>query len=109
MLNTMSPADAASVRTRSGAGALLLSAGPATPRDRAEMAAARWTAAAPVVAVLRPQARCEAALIGTNAQAAAKAAIANQQSTSQKYAHPTTRPAAFGGGALGPHSARDPV
>jgi hypothetical protein len=32
-----------------------------------------------------------------------------QQPTCKQYAHTMTRIAAFGGGALGPHPARDPV
>lgn len=94
---------------RKGA-SLLWDSVPAGPRYRAnEKAAVRTTAAEAAVACLRPQASTGALLIGTSAHVADQAKPASQQPTSKKYAHTMTRIAAFGGGALGPHPARDPV
>jgi hypothetical protein len=50
----------------------------------------------------------ERALLGDANHAAGQAKVALQQRTSQKYAR-TTRIAAAGGGAVGPHQAWDPV
>jgi hypothetical protein len=98
-------------RARSGLGASLpLHLGLAVRRDRAqEMATARTAAAAPAVTCLRPQTLSGAALFGKNASPASEAKFASPQPTSQQYAHKTTRIAATGGGAMGPHPARDPV
>ncbi len=111
MLTITTPASAASACARLGTGALLPWTDPATPRDRvAKKAAARGTAAAPVVSVLRPRTSGEAFFFaGTSAHAAQLAVSVTQQPTSQKYAHTMTRIAALGGGAWGPHPARDPV
>ena len=62
-----------------------------------------------IVARLRPQASTGAVFLGISAHVAGQAKSASQQPTSQKYAYTMTRIAAFGGGALGPHPARDPV
>jgi hypothetical protein len=98
-------------RVRLNEGALLpWSIGSAVPRDRApEKAAAELAAAESAVTCLRPQARGGAGFSGSSALAAGQAQFALQQPTSQKYAHKTTRIAPNGGGALGPHPARDPV
>jgi hypothetical protein len=50
----------------------------------------------------------ERAVFGNATHAAGQATLASQPRTSQKYAR-TTRIAAAGGGALGPHQAWDPV
>jgi len=82
----------------------------AVPRDRAsEMAAGRRSVAESAAVVLRPQARNGAIRLGAFDTAAAQAKSALRQSTSQKFAHPMTRIAVLGGGAMGPHPARDPV
>jgi len=57
----------------------------------------------------RPQARNAAFLLGHDAQAAGQAEFARQQRTSNDTYAYLTRIAAFGGGAWGPHPARDPV
>ena len=109
MLNVMTPAEAASAHARIGMGASFSWASPATPRDRAaEAAVARTASAGPIVVGPRPRALREAAISGTsNAVQQAKSAL--QQPTSQQYTYKTTRFAALGGGAVGPHAARDPV
>jgi len=82
----------------------------AVPRDRAsETAAARRSAADSAVMGLRPQARNGVVRLGAIDTATAQAKSALQQPTSQKFAHPKARIAALGGGAMGPHPARDPV
>ena len=109
MLSLITQVDGAPARARFRMGALLQwTSTPAAPRDRAsEMAAAPRAAAESAVTCLRPQTRIGA--VGANAHVAAQAKSANQQPTSQKFAYPTTLIAAVGGGARGPHSARDPV
>ena len=83
---------------------------PAGPRYRAnEKAAVGTTAAEAAVTCLRPQASTGSVRTATSAHAADQAKSPQQQPTSKKYAHTMTRIAAFGGGALGPHPARDPV
>jgi hypothetical protein len=80
------------------------------PRDRApKTAAAELAAAESAVSNLRPQAPGGAGLFGSSALAANQAKFALGQPTSQQYAHKTTRIAPIGGGAMGPHPARDPV
>jgi hypothetical protein len=109
MLSLISPADVTPVRARSRTGAALLGGCPAETRLRViEMAAVRTAAADEVFARPRPQASTGATLFGNATHAAGQADSARQQRTSKKYAH-TTRIAAAGGGALGPHPARDPV
>jgi hypothetical protein len=70
---------------------------------------ANTAATGPVVAGLRPQASASAVSFGNAAHAAGQAKSALQQRTSQKKYARTTRIAALGGGAMGPHPARDPV
>ena len=74
-----------------------------------EKAAVGTTAAEAAVVCLRPQASTGAVRTATSAHVADQAKSTSQQPTSKKYAHTMTRIAAFGGGALGPHPARDPV
>jgi hypothetical protein len=98
-------------RVRLDVGASLPSqAGSLVPCDRApRKAAAERAAAESAVSYLRPQAPDGIRLFGSSALAADQAQFALGQPTSQKYAHKTTRIAPNGGGALGPHPARDPV
>ncbi len=114
MLSHIWLADAAPARALSRTGASFVGGCTAVPRERAiEMAPARMdiasnTAAAMVIARLRPQASSGSVLFGDATHAAGQAKVALQQRTSKKYAR-TTRIAAAGGGALGPHQAWDPV
>ena len=110
MLSLISPIEAAMPeRARSRRGALLFGGCAAVPRVRLlETAAARTAAADVDLARPRPQASPESVFFGSATHAAGQANSARQQRTSQKYAH-TTRVAAAGGGAMGPHPARDPV
>jgi hypothetical protein len=110
MLSHIYLADAAMpARALSRTGASFAGGCTAVPRERAiETAGARRAAAAPVVAGLRPRASASN-LIGTSTHAAGQAKVALQQRTSQKKYARTTRIAALGGGALGPHPAWDPV
>jgi hypothetical protein len=110
MLSSISPADAAMpahARFRMGAS---LSGGCAAVslERRAEEAVTRTAAAEAAFAGLSPQPSTGRSLFGNATHAAGQVNSAWQQPTSQKYAH-TTRIAAAGGGALGPHPARDPV
>ena len=115
MLSHIWLADAAPARVLSLTGASFVGGCTAVPRERAiEMApdrtdAASKTAAATVIALLRPQASAGTVLFGNATHAAGQAKVALQQRTSQKKYARTTRIAALGGGALGPHPARDPV
>jgi hypothetical protein len=111
MLSLISPANVTPVRARSRTGAAFQGGCPAETRLRViEMAAVRTAAADEVFARPRPrlQASTGATLFGNATHAAGQADSARQQRTSKKYTH-TTRIAAAGGGALGPHPARDPV
>jgi hypothetical protein len=110
MLSLISQADAAMpARARFRMGASLSGGCAATPRERAmETAVARSAAAEAVFAGLRPQPSAGPVLFGNATHEAGQVSPAWQQRNSQKYAH-TTRIAAAGGGALGPHPARDPV
>jgi hypothetical protein len=110
MLSFISPTDAAMpARARFRMGASLFGGCAAVPRERAlETAVARTAAAEVVFAGLRPEPSAGPVLLGNATHAAGQVSPAWQQRTSQKYAH-TTRIAAAGGGALGPHPARDPV
>jgi hypothetical protein len=108
MLSHIWTADAAMpARARSRTGASFVGGCTAVSRERAETAVTSRAAAASVVAGLRPQA--SAVSFSNAAHAAGKAIAASQQRISQKKYARTTRIAAFGGGALGPHPARDPV
>ncbi len=111
MLSLISPAEAAMPeRAPSVAGASLFGGCAAVARVRLLETAAAGTAAADVVrARPRPQASQESVFLGSATHAAGQANSARQQRTSQKYTAHTTRIAAAGGGALGPHPARDPV
>jgi hypothetical protein len=110
MLSLISPANVTPVRAQSRTGAAFQGGSPAETRLRViEMAAVRTSAADEVFARPRPQASTGATLFGNATHAAGQAESARQQRTSKKYAHTTTRIAAAGGGALGPHPARDPV
>ncbi len=111
MLSLISPAEAAMPeRARSRTGASLFGGSAAVSRVRLlETAAARTAAADVVFARPRPQASTGSVLFGNATHAAGQAESARQQRTSQKYTAHTTRIAAAGGGALGPHPARDPV
>jgi hypothetical protein len=84
-------------------GASQVEVGLAIPRHRAAPALAASGFAGPAFA------GSKAALVGPGAQAASQVSPARQQlsDNSKKYAH-TTRIAPTGG-AVGPHSARDPV
>jgi len=101
--------DAMPTRARLRTGASFVGGCAAVSRERAETAAASPAATGPVVAGLRPQASASAVSFGNAAHAAGQAKSALQQRTSQKKYARTTRIAALGGGALGPHPARDPV
>jgi hypothetical protein len=106
--------DALPMRARLRTGASFVGGCAAVARERAETAAASpvvssTAAIGPVVAGLRPQASASAVSLGNAAHAAGQAKSALQQRTSQKKYARTTRIAALGGGALGPHPARDPV
>ncbi len=108
MLSLISPADAAMpVCAQYPVGALSVQVAAAVSHERAIQpvfaAAVGQAAAGP-----RPRAREGAVLFGNATQAAGETIFVPQQRTSQKYAH-KTRIAAVGGGALGPHPARDPV
>jgi len=121
--------DAMPTRARLRTGASFVGGCAAVSRERAESVAASpmvsspvvssavvsspvvssTAATGPVVAGLRPQASASAVSFGNAAHAAGQAKSALQQRTSQKKYARTTRIAALGGGALGPHPARDPV
>ena len=111
MLSLISPAEAAMPeRARPAAGASLFGGCAAVSRVRLLGTAAAGTAAADVVRVRpRLQASPESVFFGSATHAAGQAKSARQQRISQKYTAHTTRIAAAGGGALGPHPARDPV
>jgi hypothetical protein len=90
MLSHIYLADAAMpARAMSAAGASFVGGCTAVPRERAI--------------------RTAPAVIGNATHAAGQAKLALQQRTSQKKFARTTRIAAVGGGALGPHLAWDPV
>ena len=96
-------------RARSRTGASFIGGCAAVSRELAETAVASTAAAATVAAGPRPRARTSAVIFGNAAHAAGQAKVALQQRTSQKKYARTTRIAALGGGALGPHPAWDPV
>jgi hypothetical protein len=98
-------------RVRLNVGASLPSqVGSPAPRDRApKTAAAGMAAAESAVCYLRPRVPGGIGLFGGSALAADQVKFALGQPTSQQYAHKTTRIAPNGGGAVGPHPARDPV
>ncbi len=111
MLSLITQTDGVSARARFRKGASLpWSSIPVVTRDRAsEMAAAGTAAAELAVSCLRPQLHGGAVRVGAHTHVAAQANSALQQPTSQKFAYPMTLIAAVGGGAVGPHPARDPV
>jgi hypothetical protein len=126
MLSLLSPVEAAAqARALTRTGTPLMWACVTDPGVRSsETATGRPAAAAVVFVRPRPQASTSSALFAKNAIGAAGQAVfarpqlpsQNQPNlsqhieikSSQKYAH-TTRIAAAGGGAKGPHPARDPV
>jgi hypothetical protein len=106
------PAAATPSRARPGAGAWPRCGESAVLRDRSarvEAVAAPSLMAAGRFSTARLQGSNKPVLLGTGTQAAGQADFARQQRTSKQYAHLTTRIAPTGGGALGPHPARDPV
>jgi hypothetical protein len=108
MLSHIWTADAAMpARARSRTGASFVGGCAAVSRERAETAVTSRAAAATSVAGPRPQA--SAVSFGNAAHAAGKANAALQQRISQKKYARTTRIATFGGGAVGPQPAWDPV
>lgn len=108
MLSLNSPAEAAMpVCAQYPMGASPVQALAAVAHERA-MKPVFSAAATAAVAGPRPRPREDAVLTGSAPQAAGETIFVPQQRTSQKFAH-TTRIAAVGGGALGPHPARDPV
>ena len=96
-------------RARSRTGASFVGGCAAVSRERAETTVASTAAAATVAAGPRPRASASVELLGNAAHAAGQAKVALQQRTSQKKYARTTRIAALGSGALGPHPAWDPV
>jgi len=111
MLSLITQTDGVSARARFREGASLPWSGiSVVPLDRAsEVAAARTAAADLAVSCLRPQTHGGAVRVGAHAHVAAQVNSALQQPTSPKFAYPMTLIAAVGGGAKGPHPARDPV
>ena len=110
MLTLAAPADAATpTHMPFRMGALFAGGCTAVPRVRAtEEAVAMAAAAEAAVTGRRAWPSAGSVRFGNAIHAARQAKSAGQQPTSQKYAH-TTRIAAAGGGAMGPHPARDPV
>lgn len=105
MLSHIYLADAAMpARALSRTGASFAGGCTAVPRERAIETAD----AAPAGAGLRPRASAST-VIGNATHAAGQAKLASQQRVSQKKFARTTRIAAVGGGAVGPHQAWDPV
>jgi hypothetical protein len=108
MLSLATSADAATTtRMPFRMGALFVSGCTALPRVRATDTAVAAAAEA-VFADRHPRPGAGPVILGRATHEARQEKSAWQQPTSQKYAH-TTRIAAAGGGALGPHPARDPV
>lgn len=112
MLSLITPAEAAMPEcARSRMGASLAGAWAAAPCVRAVETAGGASAAAGL-AVTRPRPRPQAGpgqpAFGNATHVLGQADSVRLQRTSQKYAQ-TTRIAAAGGGAVGPHPARDPV
>ena len=121
MMNTISPADAAFERMRSGLGTCFIGGGTAVRRHLTDRMAILlpvpdW-AQGIAMPFARPQSRKTVYLPGYGAQAGAKARpaeIARQQRTSKvqnaHLTHVATRLSYIKGGApLGPHPARNPV
>jgi len=118
MVSHITTAGVAPQRARLREGALLAcgastalprEVGTVRPRPRiTEMAAASLAAAGSAVARPRPQVS-GGEFSRRRAHVADQANPAMKQPTSQQYAIMTTRFAAIGGGAMGPHPARDPV
>lgn len=108
MLSLISPADAAMpVCAQYPEGASIVQTLAAVAHERAckpVFAAAAYVAAAGP----RPRGREGAVLSGNATHAAGETIFVPQQPISQKFAHKTLI-TAVGGGALGPHPARDPV
>lgn len=98
MLSLNATAEVAAMpRVRFRTGAPLFGDSPALPRDRAIRTAARCT-----------HVSTAAVMLGAGAKVAGQVESALQQRTTDKYAYMTPI-APTGGGALGPHPARDPV
>jgi hypothetical protein len=111
MLSLITMADVEPARAQSGLGASVQrDVARAVPLGGAlQPAASLRVAANSALAGRRPRPRDGAVLFGTSAHVADQVKSALTQPTSQKYAHTMTRVAAIGGGAKGPHPARDPV
>ena len=114
MLNLVSLADIPeTTAVRSRMGALLGRVQMPVPRGHVEELAGPARAgarSAAAKAFVRPQGSTRAALFGIGIQVAGSAKVAGQQPISKvNYAHTTRTSALKGGGALGPHPARDPV
>ena len=108
MLSLISPAKAAMpVCAQYPAGAFIAQAGAAVSHERATQPVFS-AAALPAVAGPRPRPREDARLFGHATQPAGEMILVPQPQSTQNYAT-KTRIAAAGGGAQGPHPARDPV
>jgi hypothetical protein len=109
MLSLANSADAATTtRMPFRMGALFVGGCTALPRVRATDTVIAAAAAEAVFADPHPRPVAGPVILGNATHEARQEKSAWPQPTSQKYAH-TTRIAAAGGGALGPHPARDPV
>ena len=109
MLSLATSADAATTtRMPFRMGALFVSGCTALPRVRGTDTAVAAAVAEAVFADPYPRPGAGPVILGHATHEARQEKSAWPQPTSQKYAH-TTRIAAAGGGALGPHPARDPV
>ena len=108
MLSPNSPAQAAMpVCAQYPAGASSMQPAVAVAHERSQQPV--FAAAAYAAAVgPRPRVRAGAQLFGNATHAVGETILVPQQRTSQKFAH-KARIAAVGGGAWGPHPARDPV
>lgn len=110
MLSHITCAKVAPARPRFGMGASLAAFGAcATPRALVMEPATATAAVGAAVRHPRPWMPRTSLIRCASAQAAAQVKSALAQPTSQKFAYTTTRNAAIGGGAMGPHPARDPV
>ena len=106
MLSLHSPAEAApTMRALTRTGTQLLGGRVADPGVRSMEAAIGRPAAA---AVVFPRPRPQASTVSVFRDNPLSKNQPSQEQSSQKYTH-TIRIAAAGGGALGPHPARDPV
>ena len=109
MLSLANSAEAATTtRKPFRMGALFVGGAAALPRVRATDTAVAAAAAGAVFADPHPRPGAGPVILGHASHEARQEKSAWQQPTSPKYAN-TTRIAAAGGGAVGPHPARDPV